>query len=209
MVIYFIDLSIVVYGRTGYIAFILTSPLIIYNMIGKKSFLLTITISIMAIVILFMSPTVQKRMNLAKESFIASTKGDTDSSLGWRIEMWKMSYDLFLENPLTGTGSTGFKSEWERNKPHENADNFATPHNTFIYIASGYGLPGIITIIWLFIVLFRSGWRGRNNIIGFSILSFSLIFFIGSLANTMIMGSVKTAWATVFIGLQGALNKNG
>jgi O-antigen ligase len=208
MVIYFIDLTIVVYGRSGYIAFMLTAPLIIHNMFGKKQFIFITVIYAVMLCGLLASPTVQKRIGHAKSDIMKYSDGNTNTSLGMRLEMWKTSFDLFREHPFIGTGSSGFKSKWERTKPYETASDFATPHNTFFYVASGYGVPGIITITWLFIALFISGWRSRSTIIGFTVLSFALVFFIGSLANTMIFGSVKTAWASVFIGLQAALYKN-
>jgi O-antigen ligase len=206
MVVCFIDLTLVVYGRSGYAAFLLLSPIVIYNLLGKKNLLIMTAILAIILTVFLLSPKVQERIGHAKDDITKYSAGDTNTSLGLRLEMWKISAQLFLENPLIGTGSSGFQSSWERNIPYQDAIYFQTPHNTFLYVASAYGIPGIITIIWLFIVLFRSGWRNKDTVIGFSILSFALVFFIGSLVNTMILGSAKTAWVTVFIGLQGALN---
>jgi len=206
MVVCFIDLSIVVYGRSGYAAFFLLSPIVIYNLFGKKNLLIMTVLIAIILTVFLLSPKVQERIRHAKDDITKYSEGDTNTSLGLRLEMWQLSAKLFLDNPLTGTGSSGFQSMWERNIPYADAQYFQTPHNTFLYVASAYGIPGIITIIWMFIVLFRSGWQNKDTVIGFSILSFALVFFIGSLANTMILGSAKTAWVSVFIGLQGALN---
>ena len=205
MMIYFIDLSLVVYGRSGYMAFFLLSPIIIYNLFGKKNSLVIALLVVILMTVFLLSPTVQERIRWAKKDIKEYSSGNTHTSLGMRLDMWKMASEIFLENPVFGAGSSGFQLRWENNMPYPDSIAFQTPHSTFIYVASAYGILGIITVIWLVIVLFRSGWRNKDTVIGFSILSFVLVFFIGSLVNTMILGSAKTAWASVFIGLQGAL----
>lgn len=207
IMIYFIDISLVVYGRSGYVAFLLLSPIVIYNIFGRKNLVIMTVVLSIILTVFSLSPMVQERIRHAKDDITKYSEGDANTSLGLRLEMWQMSAQLFLDNPLTGSGSSGFQSVWKKNIPYEDAQYYQTPHNTFLYVASAYGIPGIITIIWLFIVLFRSGWRNKDTVIGFSILSFVLVFFIGSLINTMILGSAKTAWVSVFIGLQGALNE--
>jgi len=207
MVILFLDLSIVVYGRSGYAAFFLLSPIIVYNLFGKKNLLVILVLASILMVLFLTSPTVQERIKSAKKDITEYKSGNTNTSLGMRLDMWRMASKLFLEEPLTGAGSSGFKLTWENNKPYPDSISFQTPHSTFLYVAAGYGLPGIITIVWMMTVLFRSGWHNKNSVIGFSVLSFALVFFVGSLVNTMILGSANTAWASVFIGLQGALKK--
>ncbi len=207
MTVYFIALSVVVVGRPGYLAFIISCPLMMYNLFGKKNLIITISITVLVMLLLLMSPTVQHRIDQMMEDFSQYSEGNKDTSIGRRFQMWEISSELFIKHPFTGTGSSGFKTMWENNLPTPEMDPYNNPHNTFFFLIAAFGIPGIIFILWLFIVLLKSGWQDKSGIVGFSILSFTFILFIGSLTNTMILGSVKTAWVSAFIGLQAALSK--
>ncbi|MBM4136588.1 MAG: O-antigen ligase family protein [Nitrospira sp.] len=209
MALYFFYLSFVLYGRVGHLAFLFLCPLIIYNLTGKKHFVKVLLPTILLMLALSLSPLVQKSVNSAKSDLVQFFEGtNVNTSLGARLCMWELSTKLFLENPIFGSGSGGFKIAWRKYKPDPNMPNFDEPHNTFFYIMANFGILGMIPFIWLFIVLFHSGWRCRNDLIGFTILSFSMLLFIGSLFTTMIAGSISTAWVTIFIGLQRTLNEN-
>jgi O-antigen ligase len=206
MLIFFIDLAVVVYGRTGYVAFMLLAPVIMYNMVGRKRLWIIIVLTALILGIFLSSSRVQDRLKSAAQEINQYSQGEFTST-GVRLDMWKMSAQIFIENPVFGAGASGFKSRWEKNLPYPDADHFNDPHNTFFFIAAGFGTAGLVVLIWIFAVLFQKGWQNRETPVGFSILSFSLIFFIGSLANSLIVGSLPLGWSSVFIGLLGALKE--
>ena len=205
LVFYCIDLS-VVQGRTGLLAFILLYPIIMYNLLGTKHILFIILASICILVFFAASPTVRERMNLIKTDIEQYSKDNPDTSIGARFYMWKFSKDIIVKHPIIGAGTGGFKILWKTNKPDKISHYFNTPHNTFLYVASSFGLIGIVPLIWLFITLFKFGLYNQNNIIGFSVLIFSLIFFVGSFTNTLIAGFTNTAWVVTFIAFHGSVD---
>ena len=164
LVFYCIDLS-VVQGRTGLLAFILLYPIIMYNLLGTKHILFIILASICILVFFAASPTVRERMNLIKTDIEQYSKDNPDTSIGARFYMWKFSKDIIVKHPIIGAGTGGFKILWKTNKPDKISHYFNTPHNTFLYVASSFGLIGIVPLIWLFITLFKFGLYNQNNII--------------------------------------------
>lgn len=208
MAVYFFVLSFVIYGRVGHLAFLILCPIIIYNLFGGKHFVKIFIIFVLMVGILIISPLVQNSIKYAESDLKQYFEGtNVNTSLGARLCMWKLSARLFLENPILGSGSGGFKIAWRKYKPDPNMPNFDEPHNTFFYILANFGILGMIPLILLFVILFRSGWQYRNDLIGFTILSFALLLLIGSLFTTMIAGATSTAWVTIFTGLQKALNE--
>ena len=205
LVFYCVDLSLV-QGRTGLLAFILLSPIISYNLLGTKHILFIILASISILVFLAASPTVRERINLIKTDIEQYSNDNPDTSIGARFYMWKFSKDIVIEHPVIGAGTGGFKVLWKTGKPDEISHYFNTPHNTFLYVASSFGLIGLVPLTWLFITLFRFGLYNRNNIVGFSVLIFSLVFFVGSFTNTLISGFTNTAWITAFLAFHGVVD---
>ncbi len=205
LVFYCVDLS-VVQGRTGLLAFILLCPIITYNLLGTKHILFVMLASIFILVFFAASPTVRERMNLIKTDIEQYLKDNPDTSIGARFYMWKFSKDIIVEHPIIGAGTGGFKILWKTNKPDEIGHYFNTPHNTFLYVASSFGLIGLVPLIWLFITLFKFGLYNRNDLMGFSVLIFSLVFFVGSFTNTLIAGFTNTAWVATFIAFHGSVD---
>lgn len=206
ILLYFIALSMGL-GRNGQLVFIILSPMIIYNLIGRKHLVWVMLGTVLAVVILGMSPIVQERFKEGINDIKQYSEGNVNTSLGLRFYMWKVAKDLFLESPVIGTGTGGFGIAWKKQKLRADVFNFDDPHNTFFYMLSCYGIIGLGSLIWYLFIMLKSGWRERDNIIGFSVLSLSLVFLIGSLTSSLIVGASNTAWVSVFTGLIGVLNK--
>lgn len=205
--LFFVDLSVVVPGRTGYLAFVLLCPLIIYNTFGGRQVLIVLAGAGIMVLLLLLSPTVQERIKAGRGDLLQYGKGNPVTSLGLRLYMWKESWKLFIENPICGSGTGGFKTAWERRKPAPDVDNFNDPHNTFFHMAANFGVIGIATLLFFYIELIRSGLKAIGTPLGFSVFSFSLVLIIGGLTNTLFVGSVNTAWVAIFAGLSGMLRE--
>jgi len=87
------------------------------------------------------------------------------SSADGRLLIWRCSWDMFCEKPLTGYGAGGFHAnymhfqaryfETHPDSPYAMlADNVSFPFNEYLQLAVNYGLLGIaclIVVIWLII----------------------------------------------------------
>jgi|Deesub1362A_J573_1020465.scaffolds.fasta_scaffold00004_125 O-antigen ligase len=195
-------------GRAGYLAFVLLSPLMVYNFLGQKHIIKVIVFTGLAVGMLFLSPVVQSRVAEVAKDIKAYHEMNPNTSVGLRLHMWSGAIKIFLENPVIGTGTGGYQSAMRKYKIPQLApefQEFTQPHNSFLYMAANFGIVGLITLLWLFAVLLRNGWQNRKDIAGFSILSFTLVVLIGSLTDTQILSVATGILFAAFTGLQTVL----
>jgi O-antigen ligase len=197
-------------GRIGYLAFAVLSPLIIYNIFGRIRMATIAAISALIIVALALSPTVRDRAAQAYEDIESYRSLDPNTSIGLRLVMWNAAVKVFLDSPVIGAGTGGYKSamkNYEHKNLHPAYRNFSHPHNSFLYMAASYGIVGVAALVWLLALLFRNGWRCRNSALGFSMLAFALVLTTGSLTDTQILNVHTAMLFGLFAGLQGHLGE--
>lgn len=94
---------------------------------------------------------------VAKESATnLTTKGEPNSSLGWRLKKWKMLMSEWERSPIFGQGlGTTTTAEGNRyaSKP---------PHNEYIRYLVETGFVGFIILLWALTILIRSLVRKRK-----------------------------------------------
>lgn len=202
--LFFAVLSVVP-GRIGYVAFIAMFPFALVNIIGRKRTLAVIALSVVAGAALYFSPVVQERTDKAvREIRSYLRKGNIDTSIGRRFHMWEGAVKLFAEHPIIGVGPGDYKDEMNRYDPEGTVPDIDQPHNSFLYMAVGFGIVGLVPLIWVLFILLKNGFRRRGSPFGFAIFSIACIATIGSLTDTQI-GQAQTAMLfAVFMGLQGA-----
>lgn len=196
MLLYFVTIGYIG-GRSGYIAFIVLSPFVIYNLMGQRHIIKILVVSILAVSILFAFPVVRSRFAKIKEDLQLYKHGDIDTSLGARFYMWQIALTQIKNNPLLGIGTDGFKQSTGLEKKFKAIQHIAHPHSSFLYVMVSYGLLGLIAFCWLLFVMLKRGWKGRASPLGFAIFAFTAVFIIGSLTDTQTL-TFSTAMAFSF-----------
>ncbi|HXX58166.1 MAG TPA: O-antigen ligase family protein [Thermodesulfovibrionales bacterium] len=192
-------------GRSGYLAFIILSPLLVYNIIGRRHILRILLLSLLAVALLFTFPVVRTRFGEIKKDIERYEQGDISTSIGLRLHMWGIALTEIKKNPVFGIGTEGFKKSWEVNKQDPALPFHAHPHNSFLYMMVSYGLGGLIAFCWLLVVMLRKGWKNREIPLGFALLSFTLVLIIGSLTDTQILPFPTATAYVLFAGIAGAI----
>lgn len=209
MLLFFLTLSIGI-GRSGYFAFVILSPLIVYNLIGQRHIIKVAVVTVVIIGALFLSPTVQDRIILAANDIKAYQESNPNTSVGLRLHMWQGAVKMFLENPILGVGTGGYQlamKEYQTPQLAPQFHNFSQPHNSYLYIAANFGIVGLILFLWIFVILLKNGWQHRQHIVGFSILAFTLVLLIGSLTDAQIIATATGQLFAIFVGMQRHLMK--
>lgn len=78
------------------------------------------------------------------------------NSLGNRIEMWKLSLDLWREHPVAGTGAGDFKSHIIEARKDDGAEfilDFDHAHSIYLHYLATTGLIGFIAMLFGLIIL--------------------------------------------------------
>jgi O-antigen ligase len=205
MLLYFVTIGFVG-GRSGYVAFILLSPLLVYNIIGRRHILMIVVFSVLAVSILFTFPIVQSRFAAVEKDISLYEQGNINTSVGLRFHMWKIAISEIKKNPLLGIGTAGFRKLWEMNKGDRSLPFFDHPHNSFLYVLVSFGVTGLIALCWLLFVMLQKGWNGRDTPLGFALFAFTLVLTLGSFTDTQILPFPTAMAFTLFAGVAGAID---
>lgn len=194
-------------GRTALLALLISVPLIIYNLLGQRSFAKISAIAILTMAALFFTPVVQSALNDAAAQIDSYYSGSPDTSMGLRLHMWNGAARIFMDNPVIGIGTGGYELAMK-----EHADPaldpaliFSQPHNSFLYMAVSFGVVGVFSLLWLFFQFIRAGLRHMKHPAGFSILAFGLVVAVASLTDTQIIQVHTGMLFAMLTGLQTAL----
>ena len=205
MLQYFITIAFTE-GRSGYIAFIVLSPLVVYNIIGQKHVIKILIFSIVAISLLFASPVVRSRLLKIESDILLYKQGNVNTSIGLRFHIWEIALSEIKKNPIFGIGTAGFRRSWEVYKKDPSLGFYDHPHNSFLYMMVSFGISGLAAFCWLLIVMLKKGWQGRNSDLGFAVFAFTIVFTIGSLTNTQVLPFATAVAFPLFAGMSEAIN---
>jgi len=194
-------------GRTALLSLLISIPLIIYNLLGQRSFTKISAVTILTVAALFFTPVVKSSLNDAAAQIDSYYSGSPDTSMGLRLHMWNGAARIFMDNPIIGIGTGGYNLAMKEhaNPALDPALEFKQPHNSFLYMAVSFGVVGVFSLCWLFVQFIRAGLRHMDHPAGFSILAFGLIVAIASLTDTQIIQVHTGMLFAMLTGLQTAL----
>ena len=193
-------------GRTGYVAFILTLPIIFYNLF-PKNYLKVIFVCFLSVILFLNLNPVKRRIHQAIYDLKKFQKDHYYSPVGLRLYMWKTTIKIFKEHPLLGGGTGCFPKYAEKFKPKKILPNFSQPHNSYLYLLGSFGILGLIPFLWLLYLMFKTGIKHYHNPIGFFIFAFTLVFSIGSLGDSQIISHATCILFGLTVGLQSFLKE--
>jgi hypothetical protein len=67
-----------------------------------------------------------------------------------RVEHWRVAWDAFRAEPLTGTGAGTFRLEWDRERPTQ--QNVTDAHSLYVEALGELGLPGLAFLLIALVV---------------------------------------------------------
>jgi len=92
-------------------------------------------------------PAVTQRVNMTEDS-----NGALEASAQERVDLWQQSRDMFLRNPIVGTGFATFQFG-------EHADNLKDTHNWYVKVLVETGIIGGVFAGLLLLQMFSSGYK--------------------------------------------------
>jgi O-antigen ligase len=189
---------------SGHLAFILMTPLISYNLIGRKKLLAIASLSVLLVGLLFLSPVTQSRFSQAVTETNSYVEDQRLSPVGLRFYMWSGAVKLYARNPVLGLGTGGYLGAMDEFKHSDSWPEPIQPHNSILYMMVSFGIPGLISILWIYYYLLRKGWSNMNTPGGTFALYFAIVLIIGGLTDTQIMQVHFGTMLALFMGLSPA-----
>lgn len=125
--------------------------------------------------------------------------------------IWSRSLPLLKDSWLIGSGPDTFFLRYPQNdlvgklnygSPRIIVDK---PHNWFLQIAVNIGIPALISVIAVYVMLFRL-FMNRSNLISLSIFSGVSAYYFGGLINDSIPSVAPTFWVLLGMAIYVALS---
>ncbi len=190
-------------GRAGYVALIILSPFLVFSLTGRASLIKVAVVVMLLIGLLFSFPTVRERFTAMRSEIHRFEQADPNSPVGIRLYMWSGAVRIFLDRPLMGTGTGGYRDEMKKfETPELQWRNVSDPHNGYLYMASSFGIVGIISLLWLFYAFLKKGWKARLRATGFGVLMYGLVLCIACLTSTQMLALASSMLFALLMGIR-------
>lgn len=206
MAAYFFHL-IILSGRTGYLTFIVLSPLMVRNFFHRTRIWKIVLACLLLVSVMFLSPVVRERAALTVQSLKYHLSAGPDKAWGRqysphqdRFFMWYKAASLFYRHPLAGVGTGGFRTRVKESSP-PGTPQMSHPHNDILYMAVSYGIMGLAAFLWLFATLLRTAWTRRDTTAGCFVLSATLVILFSGLFNAQILDAGMAFFLAANVGL--------
>ncbi|MDM8566504.1 O-antigen ligase family protein [Candidatus Halobeggiatoa sp. HSG11] len=192
-------------GRTGYLILLCLILVFFYQVYKLKGILIGgLVLMVVGGIAYNFSGILQERIDKAVINIQDYQHGNSNTSVGIRLEFYKNSLTLITKHPIFGTGTGSFSHEY--NKLF--AKYATNPHNDYLMIAVQWGIVGL----GLFIFLLYSMWRASyslNEPISFMAQGLVVTIIVGCLINSLWLDNTEGHMFAYLIGVfYGGLKVN-
>lgn len=178
-------------GRTGYLVLFCLILLFSYQVYQLRGlFIGSVILIIISFFIYIHSDVVQNRVNKLSENLRNYQQGETETSVGLRLEFYQNSLVLIAKNPLLGTGTGSFSYEYQKLAQPQGIHFTTNPHNEYLMIAAQWGLIGSGLFIYLLYQMWQntrrltpqSLWMARGLVVAMA---------VGCLVNSLLLDTTE------------------
>jgi len=202
------DILHLVQGRTGQIVFALVLAWVIGHALRRKRWLVAALTVVVTVVSVLPSgfghkSALESGIEMAQRDVSSYQEGRAKTSVAYRLDFAKTSWQLVRERPLVGYGTGAFVPAYaEYVKLHDPIQEPThNPHNDYLFYWIESGLPGLVAVIALYAVALIGAWR-IGGLRGTCLGALVLAWAISGLANSMLLDH-PTSFA--FVALLAAL----
>lgn len=203
--------------RGGWIA-IPFYMIIAISILGKFRLRQKVLVSLAAMIIIAVTmatlPYTRSRMELAY-SEVVGYQHSNETSIGVRLQLWEVSWNMFRQHPILGIGAAGYRQEVKRlaatGRLSPEAGASLHSHNDFMQALATLGIIGAIAIVALYAVpgiyfmkLARTPDGNQRATAGMG-LAVTAGFLIYGLTDTLFYWSVCSQFYTIIIAALFAL----
>jgi O-antigen ligase len=194
-------------GRTGQVVLIL---LMLYYgawRLGRRGFAIALCAGFIIGAAAYVLPdtAVHKRAALAMseaEKWEPGVAARKPSSIGDRLEFYNRSLHIVSTHPLIGVGSGGFIAAYENEVRGTGLTPTHNPHNEYLLRAVELGMPGLMLLVALFWITWRTAGRLSDSAHTAIARALVMTFAVASLASSTLNDHTESL---LFIWMSGVL----
>lgn len=191
-------------GRSGLVAVVVVvATFLALHTRKSRRWPVALGVTLLGIALVTSSPLMKSRLTTAYED-IASYQAVDRTSLGLRINMWKLALDQMVDHPIAGTGSGTYHQIAAQHFGH--CEYTCThPHNQYLFFGMEYGLIGLLAFLWL---LWRLLGMARHSTTSESAVLYALVavLAVDSLFNVPLWYRAISYFFYTMLGLIVASN---
>ncbi|MGB5396214.1 MAG: O-antigen ligase family protein [Gammaproteobacteria bacterium] len=133
---------------------------IVYNAASHKSAMLKLAVAGAALgALVMLTPagnTIEKRYNEAVTEVSQFFSGErVNTSIGNRLSMWAIAYEVWVEHPIIGSGLGDFEEDmvyYQGMGKYPEADVYGSTHNIFVQALAGTGVIGLVALGYALVI---------------------------------------------------------
>ena len=202
--------TLVVQGATGYLVFGVLALYLGYLGTGWRGVAAAAAIAAALVAALAFTPgPFQQRIERIQNEAAQWRPGtwEETSSIGTRLELYRVSVEVFRDRPVLGHGTGSFAKAFAEKTRGRVPKPVRNPHSEYFHWMVQLGLPGIAALIFLFVMHWRLAARLESPLERHLARGLVLTIAAGSLFNTWLMDHTEGllyAWLTglLFAGLK-------
>ena len=173
-------------------------------------------LAVAAIVMLNPLVPMSERAGEAAVDFSRIIQGEAaEGTLGRRVVMWQISWQVFLEQPFTGAGPGGFRQALESavaaGHPEPDFLAYRHPHSAYLSALNHGGLLGLLSLLLLFAYVLRHHVRvwhtglKQTRLLGWSGLAALATLMVIALTESLFERNSGIVWFALFAAVPAAL----
>lgn len=181
------DIFFLVKGRTAYVIFFIF--LLCFMMIwrGWWGVLVGIAVSgVLLVAIMNLSSSFVSRALEVRQDVQQYAQGQSETSVGLRLEFYKHTWELVRERPLLGYGVGDFAKTYQAHTGFSGARATNNPHNDYLMWWFKMGVMGALLLVLVYGALIRDAFRG-SVAVRWASIALAGCFAVSSLANSFVM----------------------
>ncbi|WP_347251300.1 O-antigen ligase family protein [Legionella sp.] len=188
-------------GRMGYIAYFMLMALLILQICSWRLAITGVIIICTAFLFVYHeSEYMRNRLSLVVTEVKHYQQNDKDTPVGYRLQFYQFAYHLFNRHPYVGNGTGSFTYYFRTEKPVPSWQNtLLEPHNQYFFVATEFGLLGVIILCVFFFYIIRASWKlDKMRPIALAMLT---CFLLGNLTDSLLLYSGSGYFFILFMAL--------
>ena len=187
-------------GRAGQVMFFAMLSILIFQFFNGKKIKSLLMIIIIIPIVFFTSYQTSNLFKLRVDAAVSEimtyseNKKSMTSSVGQRITFVLNSWEIIKKNPIIGTGTGDFPTEYQKMKSVRTpyVSSTTNPHNMYILILVQLGLVGLISMLAIFYLQIKHSFYASNKFIRDTGITLPLLFLVIMLSDSYLLGHFTT-----------------
>ena len=155
-------------GRAGQVVFFVLMGLLLFQLFRGSRWKAVAAVCLLLPMMYaggyLLSPVFKQRIDVAITE-MCNFRKNPNTSVGMRVQFSQNSLEIIRQHPLLGVGTGGFRDayaqvNWAKTPWCLATDN---PHNQYILILAMLGIPGIVSLLLIFVTMFCQAWLVRDS----------------------------------------------